>query len=308
MADEIDVVRHFRDETPGPSPDAWLRARDAIAAAQAQESATARPLRERHHLRLRLALVTATGATIAAAAVVAAVLVNTSAPAGESVETAAYVTRVERALVAGQQDFVEYSRTVYSPAAYAEPVPGGLLTLRNATVGPSIGPRWAVGAAVRWSYRGTVVYTAQSATGQRLFSWTITGGSTVAVIYANSTWWRATGRATGTGTPARSTCGPYASNGSRGWVAFIRSQLRCGAYTVAGRQFVDGVDAIKIDAEPGADALSTLWVDPQTYLPVRVISANLQTDFRWLTPEPSALGELKLNVPPGFREVPPPSL
>jgi hypothetical protein len=36
VIDEIELLRHFRDQTPGPSGDAWDRARSAIAAAQSE--------------------------------------------------------------------------------------------------------------------------------------------------------------------------------------------------------------------------------------------------------------------------------
>ena len=54
-----------------------------------------------------------------------------------------------------------------------------------------------------------------------------------------------------------------------GWPAFIRSQLACGAYTVAGRQVIDGINTIKIT---GAGGRFTFWVNPANYLPVQ---ANL---------------------------------
>lgn len=38
MTDEIELLRRFRDETPGPSTDAWTRARASIAAIAAEES------------------------------------------------------------------------------------------------------------------------------------------------------------------------------------------------------------------------------------------------------------------------------
>jgi hypothetical protein len=38
MTDEFELLRHFRDETPNPSTDAWTRARSAIAVAAAAES------------------------------------------------------------------------------------------------------------------------------------------------------------------------------------------------------------------------------------------------------------------------------
>ena len=38
MTDEFELLRHFRDEIPSPSTDAWTRARSAIAVAAAEES------------------------------------------------------------------------------------------------------------------------------------------------------------------------------------------------------------------------------------------------------------------------------
>ena len=40
-------------------------------------------------------------------------------------------------------------------------------------------------------------------------------------------------------------------------------------FTVAGRQWVDGVDAIKLTGHKPA-AGTTIWVDPSSYLPVRL--------------------------------------
>jgi hypothetical protein len=93
--------------------------------------------------------------------------------------------------------------------------------------------------------------------------------------------------------------------GSIGWPAYVHGLLQCGSYTLAGRQWVDGVDAVKIvgSAQIG---LRELWVDPKTYLPVRTVSANQQTDFRWLKPSAATLARLKLTIPAGFRHVTPP--
>jgi hypothetical protein len=37
VPDEIGLLRTFRDEMPGPSTDAWARARAAVAVAQSEE-------------------------------------------------------------------------------------------------------------------------------------------------------------------------------------------------------------------------------------------------------------------------------
>jgi len=72
MADEIELIRRFREETPGPSTDAWLRARAAVAAARAEETAGRQTRRGLSRFRVRP--VTAWLTVTAAAAALAAVL------------------------------------------------------------------------------------------------------------------------------------------------------------------------------------------------------------------------------------------
>lgn len=52
-------------------------------------------------------------------------------------------------------------------------------------------------------------------------------------------------------------------------------------------------------------------MNPRTYLPVRatLTTANgtrIQTDFSWFAPTQDRLAQLRVSVPPGFRQVPPP--
>ncbi len=99
------------------------------------------------------------------------------------------------------------------------------------------------------------------------------------------------------------------------WKQIIRAGLTCGEFTVAGRQWVDGVDAIKLTGHrPAAGA--TIWVDPSSYLPVRLTgrvqltvggtekqdAGTLTIDFRWLPPTRANLRELTAPIPKGFRE------
>jgi hypothetical protein len=46
---------------------------------------------------------------------------------------------------------------------------------------------------------------------------------------------------------------------------------KCGAFTVAGRQWVDGVDAIKLAGHTTGPG-SAIWVNPGSYLPVRLVT------------------------------------
>jgi len=157
--------------------------------------------------------------------------------------------------------------------------------------------------------------SAFTATGQRVFDATLAttpggGAEVTAVMYRDGTWWRAVSAASGGS--ARQRCSPGLQIGPAGWPASIRFELRCGVITADGRQRVDGIDAIKLTGRNGL--LVTLWVDPRTYLPVRVVSGVTpvagpltRTDFRWLRPTPASLAHLNLQIPPGFRQVPPPS-
>jgi hypothetical protein len=310
VPDEIDLLRQFRDETPGPSTDAWLRARSAIEAARAEGQPALR------RLRLRLGRPRLLAAMAIVASLVAVVLVASSGgPSAQQIQTMAYLTRIEHALAAsGQANLVGYTRTVYSAGLYAEVVPGGLAIVPSTPDRAAAGPEWHVGSIVRLSYQNLALLSGYSSTGRLLFRQTVTAElgqpTTLAVIYADSTWWRSAG-AIGPDrghVRVRASCGAGAAIAAGGWPVFIRSQLRCGFYAMAGRQRVNGVNAIKITGTgTGPAGIKALWVNPKTYLPVRVVAATFQTDFRWAEPGPLTLAQLKLVVPAGFRQVKPPS-
>jgi hypothetical protein len=100
------------------------------------------------------------------------------------------------------------------------------------------------------------------------------------------------------------------------WKKIIVTGLYCGAFTVDGRQWVDGVDAIRLTGHKTA-AHTTIWVDASSYLPVRLTdqvhivrvgdkketAATLTIDFRWLPPTRANLKELTAPIPPGFHQV-----
>jgi hypothetical protein len=224
------------------------------------------------------------------------------------------VTRVEQAL--GQPDLnnvLGETRTVYEPGTSVQPLgPGGVRVSAN----PGVSSPWSAAYELRWTYHGTLKMSTFTATGQRVFDLgvSVDNGTphSVAVIYRNSTWWRETPtrRSAGRAGPPPSSCGPDVELGAgpgNGWPTFIRGELICGEYTVAGHQLIDGINAVKITGNKGLD---TLWVSPSTYLPVRAIlglgGERLQTDFSWLAPTPANLAQLKVTVPAGFRQVPAP--
>lgn len=305
MADEIELLRRFIDEIPGPSTDAWARARAAIAAARSEQEPAGHGPKRKPGRRRRLLAMTAGAA--AAAGLLAGLLPDSPvATGGQQIQTTAYVTRVEHALISPRQDgLVGYTRTMYPPSTVLRPA-GSL------SAGPGAGSSWSVGSTVAWAYQHAVKTSAFTAAGQPVFSERTTFAAgrseTVAVIYANATWWRATAASPASRTPA---CPAGVTPGltiiSR-WASFIRDELRCGGYRMAGRQRVDGIEAVKLT---GGKALVALWVNPATYLPVRAIATfgrgRAQTDFRWLSPAQASRSQLSVRIPAGFRQIPPPS-
>ena len=309
MPDELEVLRLFRDETPGPSTDAWVRARSAIAAAQAEENPAVRR-RVRGPRRRRLVPVASLVATAAVvAALLALLLPGSPLPRGTAqVDTAAYVTHVEHALTAADQDnLISYARTQYPGGTYFTPADSSdSVAIRSGAPG-----EFHVGAMVRWAYHDVSVFTAYGMSGRPVFGQRAqtsahAPGTLTAVDYATGTWWRLRLQAMD---PAQGTtrCGPEVQLGASGWVGYIRTELACGELSADGHQQVDGVDAIRFTSKQGQ---LTLWVNPATYLPVRVRFDHgqvAQTDFRWLSPTVSRLDQLNLTIPAHFRQVAPPS-
>jgi hypothetical protein len=272
--------------------------------------------RQHHRKRRRTLRVTAAaGAAIAVAASAVAIagasgaFGSAPAPATRTTQTTAYVLEhVESALAPASIDnLISVNRVVFPPGTDIEPVAGGGLTMGSALRGA--GSPLSVASLVHWAYRGTQKFSAYSPSGQHVLDMglSVANGSArqIVVVYPNRTWWTATRAAAG---PRPSDCPTnsvqLSAGPGNGWPAFIRSQLSCGAYTVVGRQVVDGIDAIKITGSAGQ---LTLLVNPATYLPIRLTIGPMQNDFQWLRPTPANLAQLREQVPPGFRQVPPPA-
>jgi hypothetical protein len=92
----------------------------------------------------------------------------------------------------------------------------------------------------------------------------------------------------------------------------LRTAISCGALAMAGRQRIDGIEAIELTSRPGSPLSETIWANPHTYLPARVVvrlafgNAVLQrtADITWLRPTPQNLARLTVPIPAGFRQVP----
>ncbi len=269
----------------------------------------------RHNRQRRRALrvTAASGAALVAAASAVAIagvsgaFGSAPAPAAETQTTAYVLEHVESALAPTTVDkLISLDRIAFPPGVTFQPAVGGL---NGGTVSGGAGSPWRVASILISTYQDSQKYSAYGPSGQHVFDVGVLrangSSSQTTVIYGDRTWWTATtaaGRPTSPGCTQNSitlTGGP-----GNGWPAFIRSQLSCGAYTVAGHQVVDGIDAIKITAHAGP---LTLLVNPKTYLPVQLSIGPLQMHFQWLPATPAHLAQLKVAVPADFQQVPPPT-
>jgi hypothetical protein len=116
------------------------------------------------------------------------------------------------------------------------------------------------------------------------------------------------------------------------WPAFIHATLACGAATVTGHVQIDGMETLRITGSPITERLKanyakvihekwlssrwTLYVDPKTYLPVRLSSSGRTyggpapstystsvTDMQWLPPNAANIARTLVTIPAGFHQV-----
>ena len=118
---------------------------------------------------------------------------------------------------------------------------------------------------------------------------------------------------------------------TRHWSAFIHTTLACGAARVTGHVWINGVETTKITGRPVKVKLSPgyskvvreswarvqwiLWVNPKTYLPVRMygstqtfggaggtVTSSGVTNVTWLPPTRGNIAKTLVRIPPGFRQ------
>jgi hypothetical protein len=112
------------------------------------------------------------------------------------------------------------------------------------------------------------------------------------------------------------------------WSSYIDATLACGAATVTGHVKIDGVETTKITGKPVTVTLSaayakvvkakfatarwTLYVNPATYLPVRMFGStqtwgggsgsywSAVTNVQWLPATPANAARALVTIPTGF--------
>jgi hypothetical protein len=116
------------------------------------------------------------------------------------------------------------------------------------------------------------------------------------------------------------------------WSSFIKATLDCGAATVTGQVRINGQEVIRITGKPitvrlsprygktvhehYARALWTLFVNPSSYLPVRMIGVTETfggtggqtrfesvTNVQWLPPTTANVAQALVTIPPGYHRV-----
>lgn len=279
----------------------------------------ARAHQRRKKIAVRAVLACGT-ASVAAAALIAVTGPGRTAPAPTAIQarTTAYVTgRVEKALAATRLvTQTKYSFSPAFPAITQWNYRGDFSMDQSGFIPAAVGLPWA---------KGQVSFGVGTATinGKRAY---------VQVDYRRHEWY-ATPRVGFA--PTRCSDGQVMVEygGPVDWETYIRQALSCGAFKVAGRSLVNGKETVRLAGSltdpdywaglPRAEGRgplhvnATLYVDPSTYLPVRVIWSNwseaavgkplhgvVREDIRMLPPTARNMARASVTVPAGFRRVP----
>jgi hypothetical protein len=283
--------------------------------------------RARHHNRRRREAVAgalaAGGAAIAAAATFAATAapgVSANARHGQTIN---YVTtRAERALAQlDPSQAIEINTLTARGGDFGFSMQS---TAANAaTTQPVANPLSGVHASseVDWSYDGVFLQHGYSAAGKLVYNLAVGPQGEFGAAYpARIRWHNPLTGGSGGGNPPLSCDNAGFSFPS--WKQGVSKALSCHLFTLARDQQVNGVDTIKLIRKPvtteGETIRETLWVDPKTYLPLRISTAftgahgrtaTMTDNFRWLSPTKANLASLhaaeqRSVIPASFRALP----
>jgi hypothetical protein len=304
--------------TPGRA--ATAAAGEASAPAGRPEPATAPAwAREPAASRRRLALlpVAAVAVVLTAGAVVLAAIgipdTRGGGTEGPAVNTAYVVKRVDSALDAA------------GPVAIAQ------MTITTSSAATAGGQTLAT-TAKEWSYGDQWRAVTYSAAGQLVYDEGSSSASVYTVVSYRARTWARQPRLGGPAAlaPGARGCEPLvaalplpfqpglpvpgvAASSLPATVArALRTAVSCGALTAAGRQRVDGIEAIELTSRQDSVIPETIWVSPGTYLPLRVVidpgpgqpGPRQTADITWLPPTAQNLNKLAVPIPAGFRQVP----
>lgn len=264
-----------------------------------------RALRHRRRRRAAVYAVAATGTAAAVAGTAVAIPAMTGSTGAPRVGATAYVvSRIRGAVTGTGAGDVARTSTVLSSSRHP-------VTSFTWGYGVSTDPasRWPVTRVDGWSYGSQSAITGYTADGHAVVREQRTATAITQVIYPPKVWWRAHPRGSGRGPASGCVMAPdmFAVGNGAGWPGLIRSMLGCGGFKVTGRERVGPVLAIKVsDVAPDGSG-ETLWVDPATYLPVRVTIVMLpgyaeRTAIQWLPATPGNLAHLGAAIPAGFRQ------
>jgi hypothetical protein len=272
--------------------------------------------RRGRHRRLPLRSVAAVAAALIAGAVALAAVgvpgAGHDGTKGPVVDAASVVKRVDSALsAAGPGQIAQMTVTTTGSAA----IPGGTTS------------------AEEWSYGGQWRSVTYSPAGHPVYDESFSTSSVYTLVnYQTRTW----ARQPGLGRPAAPVppvpgprgCAPVvaalpslfqpalpgpnlpASSLPSTVASALRAAVSCGTLATAGQQRVNGIEAIKLTSRPGSPIAETIWVSPDTYLPVRVVLRlgpgtpvfQRTADITWLPPTTQNLAQLTVPIPAGFRQ------
>ena len=329
---ELDVLKRFRDDVPGPSTDAWLRARAAIDAARAETSEhppQPAPIRlgGSHHRRRPAVLGLATVVVLATAGVTLGLatqgprgpVARSGASSRTTVRPTAAVTSARLvAALSGEQDTIFYTQSSTEipgqPTSTSEEwdypwngEPGQIVRQAGSS---------SVGGTVRneWSLTFSVP-AAGAATNPATGAACGVSGQRTDIDLTNQTW-QPSEQSCVALTPGLDSNAAVLDPTTHQLISNIKTLAADGFLQVVALSHIDGQPAAEFRSDiPGASTLD-LWVNGITYLPLESVStyptfppgaasvlATETTQYSYLTPSPSNLANLQITVPPGFTEV-----
>jgi hypothetical protein len=304
---------------------------DRLAATTDAEAAPSLLTRARQHNRRRrqaIAGAIAAGTAAVTAAAVIAATAGTPQPSALHSQTITYVaTRAEQALAHTTQGRAIETDIETSPTTSFGFIMANIAASADGTSPQTPNALSNVHASrlVNWTYRDLSLQQGYSAAGKLLFTATIgpvtTKGKSVPEAYGAAYPDRIQWHTPLVGGPdlGNSPLACYNSGSDYpNWQQGITKALSCHVFALAGNQNVNGIDTIKLVRKPQYGIGETLWVDPTSYLPVRITTTfqqahkrpAVQTDnFRWLSPTTGNLAALHAagqrgTIPAGFRSLP----